>query len=129
MEIKKCNFIANKVEKAFFAIKSSSFRQPYNHTSWATYMSFASSFPNFHGLVLIIFQNEKLVDLKKRHFWATNSQICLFVSSPLKLGTHYGVAWMGINSYENRGFQPKISPACKHMQHTVQCIAEIHTSR
>ena len=93
-------------------------------------MSFASSFPNFHGLVLIIFQNEKLVDLKKRDF--LNPQILkfvLFVSSPLKLGTHYGVAWMGINSYENRGFQPKISPACKHMQHTVQCIAEIHTSR
>jgi hypothetical protein len=47
-------------------------------------MPFESILPDFQGLNLIFFLNGKLVDLK-----------ILFVSSSLKSGKKYGVAWMG----------------------------------
>ena len=82
-EIQKCNFIAKKAKKAFFTIKRSSFRRPYNHLKVDPHTCPLRQFFQ----IFIIFSKwkiEKLVDLKKKHFF-------LFVSFPLKLGTH-GVA-------------------------------------
>ena len=67
--------------------------------------------------ILVINFGEKILSIsgfeKITFFESTKSKIQKLkrncVSSPLKLGTDYGVEWMELNFYDYRGFQAKIS--------------------
>jgi hypothetical protein len=108
--------IAKNAFLAFFAIKRSSFGQPDKHMDWGTSISFASIYPinpttnpwNFGQKILRTGGFENLSFLSQP-FSFYFSEIFIFVSSPSKSCTNYGVGWLELNFHDNHGFQPKIT--------------------
>ena len=98
---------SKKGQNAYFAIKMSYFGQPDSHIGWATFMPLASIYLinlrtnpwNFSEKILRIGGFENL-----SFFWVSLFEF--FFKKKNFLASSHGVEWMGLNFYDNRGFQP-----------------------